>query len=335
MFQHILVPLDGSTRAEQVLPIAARLARATRGTITLLRVVDLAHDALTYGIGAPYIAQNIIDDDFTSSRNYLEQLCQRKELTGVSLQTQVVGGNAAEAIISQATDPIDLIVISSHGYTGMKRWIMGSVAEKVARHALVPVFIVRNGEFLRTHRPFDSEGMVRALVPLDQAPRSQDALVPAAELVAALSTSGQGELHLAQMVVPAQKDGRNEKEKQLQEARENLAAVGQNIRDGLIARFGPELHPALSWSVSATDDIASGIVLMAENGEESEESGHVITYDLIALTTHGAGGLHRWPVGSIAERILHTTRLPVLVVRPEDLVAKARQQREHHAGTAV
>lgn len=53
MFQHLLVPLDGSTRAEQVLPVAARLARASQGTITLVRVIDLAHNALCYGVGAP------------------------------------------------------------------------------------------------------------------------------------------------------------------------------------------------------------------------------------------------------------------------------------------
>jgi nucleotide-binding universal stress UspA family protein len=331
MFQHILVPLDGSTRAEQVLPVAARLARASQGKIMLVRVIDLAHNALSYGMGAPYIAQNIIEDDFTSATHYLEHVCQYKELAGIAVETQVVGGNAAEAIVALAVAPIDLIVISSHGYSGMKRWLLGSVAEKVAQHSLVPVLLLRDGEMLRTHRNLDRDSTVRALAPLDNAPRSQDALVPAAELVAALSSSGQGELHLTQMVVPPGRTNNVEREALLQQARRNLSEIGQNIRDGLLARFGPELHPALSWSVSETDDIAEGVVLMAENGETDAQTGKVITYNFIALTTHGAGGLPIWPIGSIAARVLHNTRLPVLLVRPEDMIAKERSRWKHHA----
>ena len=139
MFRHLLVPLDGSSRAEQVLPVVARLARASQGTVTLLRVVDLTHDAITYGMGAAYISQGIIEDELSAARSYLEQWRHDPSLAGTVVQTRVVSGNPAAAIIAQADEPpIDLVILSSHGYTGMKRWLLGSVAEKVARHALVP-----------------------------------------------------------------------------------------------------------------------------------------------------------------------------------------------------
>lgn len=336
MFRHLLVPLDGSSCAEQVLPVAARLARTSQGTITLLRVVDLAHDAISYGIGAPYISQHIIEDEISNARSYLERWRHESSLAGTVVQTRVVSGNPAVAIIAQADEPpIDLVIISSHGYTGMKRWMLGSVAEKVARHSLAPVLILRDQEPFHIHRSSDGGDVVRALVPLDTSPRSQDALVPAAELVSALSTAGQGELHLAQMVVPNDMASTTEREELLAEASQNLASIGQSIREGLVARFGPELHPALSWSVSLTDDIAEGIVRIAENGEESREYGNVAACDLIALTTHGSGGMHWWPVGSIAERVLRSTSLPMLIVRPEDVIAKERKLRHHHTEAAV
>lgn len=334
MFSHIVVPLDGSERAEQVLPVAARLARASRGTITLVQVVDLTYTAISYGIGAPYISQHLIEDEISRAKNYLEQWRDNSMLAGVAVQTLAVAGDPATIITRQAAEPpTDLVVISSHGYTGMKRWLLGSVAEKVARHALAPVLILRENMPLHFHQTTEGRDFVRALVPLDTSPRSQDVLAPAAELVAALSSGGPGELRLAQMVVARKDAGAPQSEELLAAARQNLATIGQTIRDGLVARFWPELYPALSWTVSVTDDIAEGIVRLAESGEESHGQGPAC--DLIALTTHGAGGLLHWPVGSIAERVLHSTSLPILIVRPEDMIARARQRHSQQTTASV
>lgn len=336
MFRHILVPLDGSARSEQVLPVAARVARACHGTITLLRVVDLAYDAITYGMGAPYLSQHIIDDELTRARQYLEQWRQHPLLGGTPMQTRVMTGNPAVVILAQAGElPVDLIVMSSHGYTGMKRWLLGSVAERVARHSLAPVLILRDEMPLGDHSRANAEKPVRALVPLDTSPRSLDALAPAAELVAALSPAGQGALHLVQVVVPSEKRGEEENAALLAAAEQHLASMSQSIRDGLVARFEPELHPALSWSVCQTDDIAEGIVQVAEHGGEMRGCATVAAYDLIALTTHGSSGMHWWPVGSIAERVLRATTLPIFIVRPEDMIAKERQRHNHFTATTA
>jgi nucleotide-binding universal stress UspA family protein len=245
-------------------------------------------------------------------------------------------GNPAELILMQTADPgepvIDVIVISSHGYTGMKRWMLGSIAEKVVRHALVPVLILREGGPLHTHLQPDGRKTVRVLVPLDTSPRSQDALAPAAQLIAALSSSGQGELHLAQMIVPPEKTNLREREELFQEASDNLAVIGESIREGLVALFGPELHPRLSWSVSFTDDIAEGIVHLAEEGEKRSAGETIPPSDSIALTTHGFGEGHRWQIGRIAERVLHATSLPVLLVRPEDMLIQVHQKHRKNTG---
>ncbi|HEU5380635.1 MAG TPA: universal stress protein [Ktedonobacteraceae bacterium] len=341
MFRHILVPLDGSPRAEQAIPVAVRMARASRGTITLFQAVNPVAEVSAYGLGGIYVASSRLDDELYRARLYLDQRSRDPLLlealhAGIALHTHAMLGNPAELILTQTANPgepaIDAIVISSHGYTGVKRWMLGSVAEKVARHALVPVLILREGGPLRVHLQSESTRTMRALVPLDTSPRSQDALVPAAQLLAALSSSGQGELHLAQMIVPPEQSNRRERDELFQAASVNLAEIGQTIREGLVARFGPDLHPRLSWSVSFTDDIAEGIVRLAEEGEKRTEGERLPPSDVIALTTHGFGGGHRWQIGSIAGRVLHATRLPILLVRPEDMLGKASQDRMQRAG---
>ncbi|HEU5380990.1 MAG TPA: universal stress protein [Ktedonobacteraceae bacterium] len=336
MFQHILVPLDGSSRAEQVLPVAVRLARASKGTITLLTVISMAPEAASYYMTGPFLPQTVFKQDLIASRNYLDQVAQRSDLAGITLEKQVDLGDPAETILSYTEKhPVDLVVISSHGYTGMKRWLLGSVAEKIARHAPVPVLILRDGELLRTHTRFDGMGAVRALVPLDTSARSQDAIPPAADLVAALSSSEHGQLQLTQIVVVPEGANEMEKNELLHAAKQNLDAIGQSIREGLVAHVGPDLHLVLSWAVSMDSDIAEGIVRMAENGEQTADSGGAERCDLIAMTTHGITGIHRWTTGSITERVLHATRLPLLIVRPADMVEKERRQRESQTPAPV
>jgi len=126
-----------------------------------------------------------------------------------------------------------------------------------------------------------------------------------------------------------------EREALLQCARQNLQAICECIRDGLVANFGPELHLALTWSISLDSDIAQGIVRMAESGEKAAEAGGVEASDLIAMTTHGYTGVQKWTMGSIAERVLHATRLPVLLVRPADMIVRERMEKERQTKTAL
>ena len=329
MFRQILIPLDGSACAEQVLPAATQLAHASGGSLTLLTVVDFAHEVASYPLAGPVLPPGTVEREFAAARSYQEQVAHRDDLVGIPLEKRVEPGNPAATILSYAHQhPIDLIVMASHGYTGVKRWLLGSVAEKIARHAPVPVFVIREEGSLHTHLRVDETRAVRALVPLDTSVRALDAIPPAAELVAALASPGPGQLHLTHILVAPEGANRAKQEALLREAGRHLEAIGQSIRDGLVANVGPELSLAFSWTVSPDREIAEGIVRIAECGEWGANAEQVERCDLIAMATHGWTGIHRQAVGSTTERVLHTTTLPLLIVRPADILEKERQQRE-------
>lgn len=339
MFTHMLVPLDGSRRAEQALPIAARLAQASGGTVVLLRVVNVPNQYTNYIAMQPIITQQDIDYQLDEAKDYLGILTHSTSLHSTDTRTLVFFGQPAASILAVAeSQSIDLVVMSSHGYTGMTRWIMGSVAEKVAHHAPVPVLILREGKPLLAGLHPDGGGCLRALIPLDGSTRAEAAIAPVAHLIAALSAPGRGALHFTQVVVMPGIGtiSKYERETLLQRAKENLKSTVEEIREGLLADYEADLKLSITWSVTVDDDIAAGIVRVAENSEDAEGAGVFGGCDVIAMATHGYGGLQRWALGSITERVLHTTRLPLLIVRPPDVIARENQtaHRPTEAGIA-
>jgi len=200
MFKRILVPLDGSPCAERAIPLAARIARAFGGSITFLRVVTTPIDAALVVMGSPYLMQEAFETDRARAIDYLAAIAQLRDLTRVNLTLEVLVGIPAESILSVTeANEIDLIVMGSHGYTGLKRWALGSVAQKVARHSPVLVLVVRKGEHLPTASQARSRP-VQVLVPLDGSSLAEEALTPAAQLSAALSAPAHGALHLVRVL---------------------------------------------------------------------------------------------------------------------------------------
>ncbi len=328
MFQRILVPLDGSTLAEQVLPVAARVAHASGGTIVLLRVVNFPNQIVSYVAFEPKAAQTVIDTQLEEAKNYLDHLARSNDLINIHTETEVMVGQPAVHILSVVdTRNIDLVVMCSHGCTGMTRWVLGSVAEKVAHHSSVPVLLQREEKPLLAGLHPNGRSTLRALIPLDGSIPALTAIAPAVQLVAAVSAPGRGALHLTQVVVmPGRGEiSHTEREAILQQAKQNLSATGEEMRAGLIAAPGIDHKLSVTWSVTIGDDIATGIARVAENGEAVEGGGVVEGCDIIAMATHGYSGLQRWAVGSITGRVLHATRLPLLIVRPPDVVTREHQ----------
>lgn len=314
MFRRILVPLDGSPRAEQALPVAARLAHASGGTIVLLRVVSIPYAFVAYVTLEPISTQITIDTVLEEARNYLKRTAEASSLIGIQVETNVILGQAAAAILSVvASHTIDLIVMHSHGYSGMMRWALGSVAEKVTHHAAAPVLLLREGgsAFARSH---PHKGSLRVLVPIDGSPCAQTAIVPAAQFIAALSGSAQGMLHVTQVVTPFAPEQIG-----LQEAKQHINAIVESICEELVVSPVANLKLPITWSITFDDDVASGIIRVAENSEDAEGTGVFGGYDMIAMATHGRGALQRWLMGSITERVLHATKLPLLIVRPSNM----------------
>jgi nucleotide-binding universal stress UspA family protein len=320
MIKTILVPLDGSERAEYALPLAARLARHTGGTLVLVRVVNIATNywpVTTY----PPIVQAAVDGELEEATTYLETVAASAELAGLEVTVTARHGVAAPVILAAMTDyQADLVVMCSHGRTGMAHVIMGSVAEKVARHASVPVLVVREKAGLPEASPTEIAQPLRMLVPLDGSARAQAVFEPVAALLAALTAPAQkAAIHLVRVVEPAANDGQNEiyrEQRDLSKAKRHLSRMVELIEEGFIAPSVSKQQTAVTWSVALDTDVAKAIVRVAENGEDVEGVGAFGGCELIAIATHGRGGLQRLTMGSVTERVLHITKRPLLIVRP-------------------
>ncbi len=154
MYKKILVPLDGSELAECVLPHVESVAREGGvQKVVFLRVVEPAHlpvGVLSDGGGTftEQDAERVRDQadkvNKKDAENYLDQVVSRIKHDGVSIQSEVIIGRDAESIADYATqNEVDLIIIATHGRSGVSRWVWGSVADRVLRSACVPVLMIR------------------------------------------------------------------------------------------------------------------------------------------------------------------------------------------------
>jgi nucleotide-binding universal stress UspA family protein len=319
MLKNILVPLDGSPRAESALPVAARLARASGGSVMLLRVVTIPlrfYESSTPEAYAPELLDAAIDE----VEQYLKALANSEILAGIKTSALALYGEAAQSILSVATSySMDLIVLTSQGKTGVKRWVLGSVAQKLARHSPIPVLVLHEGGSFPTG-PRPESGPVCALVPLDGSALARAALEPAAQVVAALAAPERGVLHLLRVVKPPEIDEQHLSPEEiahaklaaLHKARVYLQAIVTHLREGPVGK----LPLTITWSVALDNDPAGAIIHVAETGEDAEGAGPASRCDLVALATHGRTGFQHWVLGSVTERVLSATRLPILVVRP-------------------
>ena len=145
MYSKVLVPLDGSKTAENVLPLARCFARSLQIPVELLAVVDLAEIGRHLAADQASMIRTLVDDTTRRFGDYLERVA--KNFPVGQVQCLVRQGNAAEAIIeAAAADKQTLIAIATHGRSGLDCWLLGSVAEKVLRAAANPTLAVRAKE---------------------------------------------------------------------------------------------------------------------------------------------------------------------------------------------
>jgi nucleotide-binding universal stress UspA family protein len=298
MLHTILVPLDGSLLAEAALPSAEALARLTGARIILVRAIDLPDvlDDL-----APPFAEEVAagwpasDVDFAAGQreadDYLIAIARHLAQTGRTVETRLAPGPAATAIVEAARDT-DLVVMATHGRSGLSRWALGSVADTVVQTVPAPVLLVRAEQA----QPLASGYPRHILVPLDGSMLAEQAL-PLAVLLA--SRSG-AELILTHIVTQPPTEpvaaGDDELAELIREsARAYLFAAGQRAM-----RPGITLHT----------DIHAGRA--AEGILAAADSRHA---DLIVMATHGRSGLVRWISGSVADQVLRGASVPVLLVR--------------------
>ena len=160
MYERILVPLDGSKVGEAALPsvenLALRLSPGTEVEVTLLQVIsDMTYDFLTEDDAAqlPY-NENDLKQIEGMAQKYLEKIAETLKSKGIKVQTRVVEGHAAEEIIKASQDiNADLIAMSTHGRSGLGRWAMGSITDRILHESKIPVLTVRATPGAKTEPP--------------------------------------------------------------------------------------------------------------------------------------------------------------------------------------
>lgn len=320
MFRRILVPLDQSRRAERAIPVAARLARATGGEIILTHVLVMPLEYATPIAPSAY-ATPPVDEMDTVAEDYLRSIAESPLLAGLPVSTRVSFGPTAITILDTADEQgVDAIVMTTHGRTGVTRWALGSVAQQVIRHAHVSVLTLREqGPSL-----VDAHGspVFRALVPLDGSAKAEEAVDAAARTVTALAGPGRaGALSLAMVIDPSYAT--------IEDASNHLLRDGVVLYMERVAARMMDTYPGLkvSWLALAERDVAAALARLAEqgvvDGVVAGESAPGVS-DMIVMTTHGRTGMARLALGSITERVLEITQLPLLAVRPMSMQSAER-----------
>lgn len=286
--QRILVPLDGSPLAERALPYAETLARRTGARLVLLRTVE-AHALTVRGRSEARGALMI------EAETYLDGVAARLRERGFSVDLVLSDGNAAEEIEEEIVlRAIDLVVMATHGRSGLGRWVYGSVAECVLHLAEVPVLLVRAWQ---SEPSGDFAAAPRIVVPLDGSHFAEAALPVARDLAKTLG----GELLLVRAVAPpdialvsAMTYITFDTDEELATATtylNTIAAANPDIPTKILAYPGPS------------------VPVIAAAARENDAA-------LIVMATHDRSGFGRFLLGSVADMTLREGSVPLLLVRP-------------------
>jgi nucleotide-binding universal stress UspA family protein len=293
MYKKILVPLDGSILSEAVLPYVRSLARGLNVPVELLRVDDPAQ----LGPHSPSI------DD----REYLQRVA--KSFAGIAdVECMVELGNPAGIIVDlAAAQSGTLIAMATHGYSGVQRWLLGSVAEKVLHAAANPLLFVRP-------TAGESGGEARlntVLVPLDGSGLAEKVLPTVTEMATRLKL----EVVLVRVVIRVYFGAPDAV----------LPMFGANIpnQNELWAQASSEATKYLAGKVEqlraeGLPDVSSVLIDGSAEGAAAEiiDLARKTKDNLVAMSTHGRSGIERWVMGSVAERVARHCSAPVLVIRP-------------------
>ena len=300
MVTQILVPLDGSSLAEQALSCAMTLGRGLPAELVLFRAVSISPDTQEILDDAGLKADELMERLEAEASDYLHGIADQLRKAGLSVCQVVQHGPAAEAIVDYAEqEDIQQIVMATHGYTGISRWAHGSVAERVLQSAGVPVLLVRaqEGASSDSRQPMLCQ---RILVPLDGSALAEQVLPSATSIAQSLVA----EMILFRVpIVYASGSLMGEWYMPLEGVFETANQDAQAYLNRVAS------HPK-EQGVNVSTAMRMGAV--AESIIEYAETNQI---DLIAMCTHGRTGLARWTLGSVADRVLRAGSIPILLVR--------------------
>jgi nucleotide-binding universal stress UspA family protein len=287
MFSRILVPLDGSRLAEQILPFARFFATPLNLAVDLFTVIESASNHPSWSPAR--------------ARGYLEGVREKYFSSGVSTNFHVETGEAATVIIERyRNDPHCLIAMATHGMSGLRRWLMGSVTSKVVQHAANPLLIIRPTE---KADPVIPASLRTIIVPLDGSALAEKALPTVIGLAKPLKL----EVQLVRAYTPAAEtyiiaDGVIAQS--TAQFNQNLKAEVETYLEGKVQALRAEGLENVT-ATAVLGDAASEIIDFARRTENN----------LVAMSTHGRSGVGRWLLGSVAEKVVQHSQDPVLLIR--------------------
>lgn len=289
MFEKILVPLDGSDLAEVALPYAEELSKR---------------------LGSGLVLFYAGDPDRSAHQEYLERLQQKIRRHAQKQQAKypnaaipipdveivVIDGNPAEGIVDYAADTgIDLTIMATHGRSGLSRWAMGSVADRVVRAISRPVCLIRASGSNADVRP---DCLIsRIFVPMDGS-KPGEATLPYVETLAQKTNT---EVVLFQLVDKREECGNEVNWMELRNAVERNAKTYLRRLEANLINKGIAVRTIVEFGTNPDRHIVD----LAERTQSA----------VVVMSTHGRSGVNRLMFGSIAEKVLRSGTTPLLLVR--------------------
>ncbi|MBI3742697.1 MAG: universal stress protein [Chloroflexi bacterium] len=290
MYKHILLPLDGSTLAEQIIPFVRQIASADKAKVTLFSAIEPR--PTRYGIEEPYVKED---------RRAFEQYLQRTERSltgqGLAVNTELTLGAPADAIIDAVGRlKCDVVAMTTRGHAGIGRWIFGSVADKVLHLTSVPLLMVRP---IKDAVAAAEPPIRRIVVPLDGSPLAEEVLPH----TKALAQAVRAEIALFQ-VVPFQTYAMA-----VAEAYTYDPSIDEEMVTWASEYLGKLQDSIQKQGLSATANVRRGDPAAAIIDFAKASPG-----SLIVMSTHGRSGVGRMVLGSVADRVIRQGGEPVLVL---------------------
>lgn len=296
MYTRMLIPLDGSKTAEQVLPYARFLAKELAIPVSLLEVIDPDAFTLLANPEQGRYIDTLLADSTASSSAYLKTIAQ--SIQEAQVECLVETGKPEEVLIEHAAANKDtLVVMATHGRSGFQRWLLGSVADKVLHGATNHLLLIRATEHGKTS---GEASLKTVIVPLDGSALAEQVLPHVTDLARQLKL--QVILTRAYALPPAV-------------APDEYGTYTQDLIDKLEA----EAREYLSVKVAALREKGmenvSSVVDLGYGAQEIIKLARNTPDNFIAMCTHGRSGIGRWVLGSVTERVVRHSGDPVLIVR--------------------
>jgi len=304
MIKSILVPLDGSPFAEQALPWAACLAKVAGAHLELVRVHDPVPPWTIATEGA--VAATSVDPAIRDAEEQYLANCAARLYEGgfKGVSQRLLDGEVAEQIARHAEDnAFGLVVLATHGRGAISRLWLGSVSDALVRRLTVPVLLIRPAEGTAIPR---AEQFRKILVALDGSPESESAIVPAL----ALANPKRCDLILLRVVPPVPIAG--------DAGMPAVPLVDEGLTEALTAQATAYLDGVAARLRSPTVTVSTRVVVTPGLAQAVLHEASLAGAELLALATHGARGLRRMVLGSVADKVLRGADRPVLLTRVPD-----------------